>query len=198
MVFGLFLLFWWGQSLVGWHNYNGDQVDHGQRAVAYAHYLTTSHFWEATAENWESEFFQMGFFVILTVYLKQRGSAESSKYPDEETPGEGSEQKPGQRAGFLYRNSLSLALIGLFLASFAVHVWSGALEYNHEQLLHGGQRVSPLAFLGTSELWFQSLQNWQSEFLAIGAMVVLTISLRQEGSSQSKKVDAPNGQTGDE
>lgn len=211
VVFGLFLLFWVGQSLAGFRNYNGDQVDHHQKAVTYAGYLHTSHFWEATGENWESEFLQMGCFVILTVHLKQRGSAESNPYPGEEGgKGEadsGGSQPPGadapapaRRGGFaalLYRNSLSIALFVLFLLSFAVHVVSGAMEYSQEQIEHGGRAVSALEFLGTSQLWFQSLQNWQSEFLAIGAMVVLTISLRQQGSSQSKAVEAPNSQTGD-
>jgi len=203
VVFVLFLLFWVGQSVVGWKTYNEDQVEHGQKPAAYATYLGTSHFWEATTENWESEFLQMGFFVVLTVHLRQRGSAESNKYPDEEQKTGEVESGPngkavGKPSSPLYRNSLSLALLGLFLASFVFHVISGAREYNEQQLGHGGEPVSALEFLGTSELWFQSLQNWQSEFLAIGAMVVLTVFLRQEGSSQSKSVDAPNGQTGND
>lgn len=210
VVFGLFLLFWVGQSIAGFKSYNEDQVDHQQRTVTYPGYLRTSHFWEATGENWESEFLQMGCFVILTVHLRQRGSAESNPYPDEEDgkgeagPGGGqppAADAPVQRGGFsalLYRNSLSIALLLLFLFSFAIHVVSGAEAYSQEQIEHGGQAVSALEFLGTSQLWFQSLQNWQSEFLAIGAVVVLTISLRQAGSSQSKPVEAPGSQTGDE
>ncbi|WP_235610156.1 DUF6766 family protein [Deinococcus aerius] len=210
VVFGLFLLFWGGQSFAGFKNYNEDQVGHQQRTVTYTQYLHTSHFWEATGENWESEFLQMGFFVVLTVYLKQRGSSESNPYPDEEQGGEaesgGSQASPaapvpvnrGGLALVLYRNSLSIALLVLFLLSFAIHVISGAMEYSQEQIEHGGQAVTPLQFLETSQLWFQSLQNWQSEFLAIGAMVVLTIYLRQVGSSQSKPVEAPNSQTGEE
>lgn len=209
VVFGLFLLFWWGQSLAGFKNYNEDQVSHRQHTVTYSQYLRTSHFWEATGENWESEFLQMGFFVILTVHLKQRGSAESNKYPDEEGGGEDAGKgqvrpdspAPVKRGGLglmLYRNSLSAALLLLFLLSFVIHVVAGAEAYSQEQIEHGGQAVSALHFLGTSELWFQSLQNWQSEFLAIGMIVVLSIYLRQVGSSQSKPVEAPHSETGDQ
>lgn len=151
VVLGCFLLFWVGQSVAGLDSYNQDRASHRPRTVTYSQDLRTSHFWEATSENWESEFMQMGFFVVLTVYLKQRGSAASNPYPDEPQGQEqqrkqerASGQAPdaGRRAGRLYRNSLSLALLVLFGVSFAVHVVSGALTYSQEQLEHGQKAVT--------------------------------------------------------
>jgi hypothetical protein len=209
----LFILFFFtlivGQSIVGQREYNNDQQEHGQPTVAYTEYLATSHFLEATMENWESEFLQMFIFIVLTVFLYQRGSAES-KDPDEEEevdrdPRNSQDKKdapwPVRRGGFvlkLYENSLGLAFLILFLISFFLHAVGGAGQYNQDQLEHGagGQPVSAFAYMCTSRFWFESLQNWQSEFLAIGLMVVLTIWLRQKGSPESKPVDAPHDQTG--
>jgi hypothetical protein len=97
----------------------------------------------------------------------------------------------------LYRHSLSLAFLLLFFVSFALHAAGGAREYSEEQVLHGGEAVSTLEYVATARFWFESFQNWQSEFLAIGSMVVLSIFLRQQGSPESKPVDAPHGETGD-
>jgi hypothetical protein len=210
----LFILFFFtfivGQSVVGHREYNNDQREHGQPGVAYAEYLLTSHFLEATMENWESEFLQMYVFIMLTVFLYQKGSAES-KDPDKQEAVDrdprGSRDKrdapwPVRRGGFvlkLYENSLSLVFLILFLISFFLHAVGGAGEYNQDKFEHGGagQRISVLAYMGTSRFWFESLQNWQSEFLAIGMMVLLTIWLRQKGSPESKPVDAPHDQTGE-
>jgi len=199
----LFLVFWIAQSLVGYHEYNQDQQEHGQRQITYSQYLRTGAFVEATAENWESEFLQMFFYVLLTAFLVQKGSAES-KWPDpnedesEETP---EELKPGPvRAGGwklkLYEHSLSLAFLALFLLSFVVHGMGGAREYSQEQLEHGQPAVSALGYFATSRFWFESFQNWQSEFLAVLAMVVLSIWLREKNSPESKRVEAPHSETG--
>lgn len=209
-LFGLFLLFLVGQSITGWQVYNDDAHEHGQRGVALIAYFRTGHFWEAVFENWESEFFQMAAYVGLTACLYQRGSAESKKLPDEgenpqdEDPGAKRDQAgvpwPVRVGGWrlwLYERSLCTALSLLFLISFIGHVLGGAKEYSEEQLAHGHHAVTTLQFLGTWQFWFESMQNWQSEFLAVFTLVVLSIWLRGKGSSQSKPVAAPHRQTGD-
>src|SRR5215207_8036061 len=208
--FGLFfLVFVFGQSLAGHRAYNEEQVDHGEAEVGYGEYLTSAHFGEATFENWESEFLQMGAYVLLTVWLRQRGSAESKKLEGEEAVDEDPSKHRGdpdapwpvRRGGValvLYRNSLSIAFLVLFLLSWWLHAVTGASEYSAEQIAHGGQSVDTLQFLTRAQFWFESLQNWQSEFLAVAAIVVLTIYLRQQGSPESKPVHAPHSETGSE
>jgi hypothetical protein len=203
---GLFLAALAGQSLAGWHEHNEEQREHGQPAVPYLEYLAGAHFWEATTENWESEFLQMGFYVVFTAFLFQRGSSES-KDPDAEedvdadpfTSTRPDAPWPVKRKGWilrLYQHSLSLAFLLLFLTSFAGHAVSGAREQNADRLAHGEPPLSVLEYVGSSTFWFESLQNWQSEFLAVLAMVVLSIFLRQRGSPESKPVDAPHHETG--
>lgn len=203
----LFALFLVGHSAVGHREYNNEQRSHGEPEVGYGSYLTSAHFLESVTENWESEFFQMFGYVILTAFLFQKGSAES-KNPDEpeqvdrdprRSSGRRDAPWPVRRGGLilrLYEHSLSLAFLALFLACFALHAVSGAREFSAEQLFHGESGVSVLRYLGTSKFWFESLQNWQSEFLAIAAMVVLTIHLRERGSPESKPVGAPHEETG--
>jgi hypothetical protein len=179
----------------------------GAAAQGYWHYLTTGHFGEAIFENWESEFLQMGSYVLLTAYLLQRGSPESKPLdqtdrPDDD-PDNATADSPqlSRRRGLpqiLYRNSLSIALLGFFVLSFLGHLLSGTAEYNEEQALQtGAPPITVIRFLGTAQFWFQSMQNWQSEFLAVGALIVLSIVLRQHGSPQSKPVTAPHHQTGE-
>jgi hypothetical protein len=210
VLFGLFFLsFIVGQSIVGHREHNNDQQEHGQPTITYVEYLGSTHFLEATMENWESEFLQMFFYVILTVFLYQKGSAES-KDPDEEEavdrdPKLSKDKKdapwPVRKGGWvlkLYENSLALAFALLFLLSFFLHAVGGKGVYNEEQLTHGGEQVSTIAYMGTSRFWFESLQNWQSEFLAMGAMVLFSVWLRQKGSPESKPVDSPHSKTGSE
>lgn len=205
----MFLLFWIGQSLAGHAEYNAEQESHGEARLSYGAYLSSSHFWEATTENWESEFLQISAFVILTAILFQKGSAESKKL-DGSNPSDRDPRKtrpkpdapwPVRRGGvalWLYERSLAIAFVFLFLVSFVLHVLSGAADYRAEQLTHGGTGPPTLmAYIGTSRFWFESLQNWQSEFLSIAAMVVLSIFLRQKGSPESKPVDSPHSETGE-
>lgn len=205
-----FLLFLVGQAVAGMYEYNDDQQQHGRPTADFIGYLNTPHFMEATMENWESEFLQMFAFVVLTACLFQKGSAESKKL-DEEEPVDRDPRKsrnkkdapwPVRKGGLilrLYEHSLSLAFLFLFLMSFTLHAVSGAREYNESQREHGQyEEVTTLEFMGTSQFWFESLQNWQSEFLAVGAMVVLSIFLRQRGSPESKPVDSPHSETGGE
>lgn len=207
-MFTLFFFSFVGQYLTGIAQYNEDRETHRMPPVGYVEYLTEGHFIEATFENWESEFLQMGMYVVLTVFLYQKGSSES-KDPDklervdiipEKSLLDKDTPAPVLRGGWrlkLYENSLSIALFSLFAASFALHAYGGAKEYSIEQLTHGEPPVSMLEFMQTSQFWFESFQNWQSEFLSIGAMVVLSIFLRQKGSPESKPVDSPHSATGD-
>jgi hypothetical protein len=205
-MFGLFVVFVTAQSVAGLFDYNSTQMEHGRPPVGYVQYLRSGDFVEAVFENWESEFLQMGSYVVLTAYLYQRGSAES-KDPDAEDPDAayGEDQRradapwPVRRGGLalkIYENSLGIALLAIFVFSFALHGIGGAEAYSQEQVEHGARPVSTLQYLGTSRMWFESFQNWQSEFLAIGAMVVLSIYLRQRGSPESKPVAAPHAKTG--
>ena len=169
-MFGLFLLFLISQSIVGYYDYNNDQHDHQKSSISYTVYLTRGHFWATVFENWESEFLQMGAYVILTVFLFQRGSAES-KDPQrqeavDEDPGQHQHdpQAPGpvRKGGLalkLYAHSLSTALFLLFFVSFLGHAASGTTAYNEEQREHGGAPVSMFQYVGTSRFWFESFQN---------------------------------------
>jgi hypothetical protein len=206
-MFGVFAVTLIGLGFAGWGEFNQDRSDHGQPAVSLVEYVSTPAFGEAVFENWESEFLQMGAYVLLTAFLFSRGSAES-KDPDrnaaqDEDPRTADKRRrvpaPVRRGGLaltLYEHSLSIALFGIFFVSFGLHAVTGAAEYSQEQLVHGGQAVSPVAYLGTSRFWFESLQNWQSEFLAVGALITLSIVLRQRGSPESKPVAATHSRTG--
>jgi hypothetical protein len=207
VMFGIFAVTLLGLVFVGYRDYNNEQSDHGEAGVSLTGYVTTGHFSEAVFENWESEFLQMGAYVVLTVMLFQRGSAES-KDPDSPEPvDEDPRQRrdaadapwPVHRGGLLlrvYEHSLAIALFALFLISFVLHAIAGAREYSLEQAQHGGAGVTTLEYVRSAHFWFESLQNWQSEFLAVGAIVVLSIFLRQRGSPESKPVAAPHAETG--
>ena len=208
VLFSVFALFWAGQSVTGWRVEVGELEEHGRQPVTYAAYVTSGAFLESTAENWESEFLQMAAYVFLTVFLRQKGSAESKKLEGKEKvdadPRSARDDPhapwPVRRGGAfvlkLYENSLGLAFVVLFLGSFLLHAQGGAVDYNEEQALHGGAPVTLGGYLLTSRFWFESLQNWQSEFLAVGSIVVLSIFLRQRGSPESKPVAAPHAETG--
>ncbi|HWL40666.1 MAG TPA: DUF6766 family protein [Gemmatimonadaceae bacterium] len=207
-MFLLFAVSLVGQVFAGHRVHNEDQRDHSQPAVALSEYLRSGHFVEAVFENWESEFLQMAAFVVLTAFLYQKGSPESRKLegePDLDKHPTKSKKKnspwPVHRGGLLlklYSHSLSIALFLLFAISFVLHAAGGAREYTQEQLEHGtGGPVGTLSYMGTSRFWFESFQNWQSEFLSVGALIVLSIFLRERGSPESKPVDAPHSETGE-
>jgi hypothetical protein len=206
----MFLLFSFslaGQSITGFMEYNDDQESHNGSEVSFPSYLLSGHFVEAVFENWESEFLQMSSYVLLTVFLFQKGSSES-KDPDkeekvDEDPREAKNKDapgPVRKGGLtlkLYENSLTITLFLLFLLSFLLHAIGGHDAYNNEQMEHGGETVSVIGYLATSRVWFESFQNWQSEFLAVISLVVLSIFLREKDSTESKEIEAPNSQTGD-
>jgi hypothetical protein len=203
----LFVVFLCGQAVSGWLNYDEQRTEHGRVPKSFTEYLHTGAFGEAVFENWESEFLQMGVYVILTVFLFQRGSSES-KDPDkkeavDEEPSRSRHRKnaplPVRKGGVLlsiYNYSLFIAFMALFAISFAGHAIFGLRAYNEEALEHGQAAVTVGGYMTSSQFWFESLQNWQSEFLAIFCIVVFSIWLRQKGSPESKPVATPHHSTG--
>ncbi|MFF1829051.1 DUF6766 family protein [Paenarthrobacter sp. NPDC058040] len=204
---GLFVAFLGGMIISGAANYSEEQQTHGGQPVGILEYLTTGSFVEAVFENWESEFLQMAMYVVLTIFLFQKGSSESKPMgkaaPQDEDPraAKASEKTPWpvKRGGWvlkIYEHSLAALLGILFLASFAMHAIGGTSAYNEEQLSHGLPPVSTWEYLGSSQFWFESFQNWQSEFLAVGVLVGASVYLRQRGSPESKPVAEPHYETG--
>jgi hypothetical protein len=204
---GLFLVFFCGMVISGASDYSEDQLAHGGQAVSIAEYLGTGAFLEATFENWESEFLQMGMYVILTVFLFQKGSSESKPMgkdaPQDQDPRDvpvkAATPWPVRRGGWvlkLYEHSLSIMFLLLFLASVTLHAVGGSEEYSQEQQSHGQPGVTILGYLATSRFWFESFQNWQSEFLAVAVLVGASVYLRERGSPESKPVAEPHYETG--
>lgn len=203
----LFLFFFAlaGQIFFGLTEYNNDLIELGGSTVSLGKYLSSGHFFEATFENWESEFLQMALLVWLTIFLRQQGSSESKKLDEEEEVDREPDASksdapwPVKRGGLylkVYKNSLGLSLFLLFLLSFILHVYGSLKDANRENILKGKPLEAVGNYLVDSRLWFESFQNWQSEFLSIFAIIVLSIFLRQHKSPQSKPVDASNSETG--
>jgi len=197
------IIFWVGQAYTGWKEYNNEREDYGKPEVAFKEYLSTGHFLQSTFENWESEFLQMALYVVLTISLRQKGSSESKKlYEPEEVD---REPKPSPEAPWpvrkggiwlkLYSHSLSIAFFTLFALSFCLHFYGSIRYYNEEQIELGKPTETWQQYLTNSHFWFESFQNWQSEFLAVASIVLLSIWLRQKGSPESKPVDAPHWET---
>jgi|SRR4051812_1512237 hypothetical protein len=204
---GLFIVFFVGMIISGTATYNEQQQEHGSTEhISVAQYLTTGDFVEATFENWESEFLQMGMYVVLTAFLFQKGSSESKPIdeaaPQDQDPRQAKHDPaapwPVHRGGLvlaLYEHSLAIAFFVLFFASLALHAVGGRAAFNEEQVEHGQATVSVWQYLTTSQFWFESMQNWQSEFVAVAAIVGLSIFLRQRGSAESKPVAEPHRHT---
>jgi hypothetical protein len=199
----LMVIFLTGQYYSGWKQYNEERTKQHKQEIKLSAYYRSAHFIEATFENWESEFLQMALYVLLTISLRQKGSIESKKLDEEEdvdrTPVPGKDSPwPVRKGGIIlkiYQNSLSIAFAILFVLSFALHFYGSYIDYMFVE--EGNAPLTKWKYLLSSKLWFESFQNWQSEFLAIFCLVVFSIWLRQKGSPQSKPVDAPNSETGD-
>lgn len=196
-----------GQWLTGWHVATSDALRHGRATISLFAYTGSDEFLSSVFENWESEFLQMAAYVVLTAYFIQRGSAES-KNPDAPTrDGDLAAQAtapdaprivgwgPVWRA--LYARSLGIALGLLFVLSFLMHWMHSAKAAAAEALEHGEAAPTMLGYLADPQLWFESFQNWQSEFLSTAVLVVLSIFLRQRESPESKGVAVPHSQTGE-
>lgn len=208
-VFGLlFLGALVGQAISGLFEYNNQQIAEGAATVSFWQYVTSSDFAVDVAENWQSEYLQFFLYIFVTVWLIQRGSPES-KLPKDVGAGTDEEQRLGAyatdrspawaRAGgwrtTLFSNSLGLIMGVLFLLSWLAQSVAGVVVYNAEQLADHEPTVTWLGYLGSADFWNRTLQNWQSEFLAIGSMAVLSVYLRQRGSPESKPVGAPHDTT---
>jgi hypothetical protein len=205
----LFLASLVGQSLAGHRVFNEEALEHGSQTISYVRYLVSSHFGEAVVENWQSEFLQFASFILATVWLIQRGSNESKK-PEETGLESDAQQLVGPHAKHasprwaklggwrtaLYSNSLLIVMTAAFFGSWFGQSVTGWTEYNDEQREHQQTSVSWPSYLARADFWEKTLQNWQSEFLAVGTMAVFTIYLRQRGSPESKPVGAPHNQTG--
>jgi hypothetical protein len=205
--FGLFVVFFVGMIASGTAVYNDEQIEHGSPSdLSVWQYLATGDFVEATFENWESEFLQMGMYIVLTAYLYQRGSSESKpldrRAPQDQDPRSAPLTPhtpwPVRRGGWVltaYENSLAVAFFVLFFASWALHALGGSRAYSEELVAHGRPAVTVWRYVTTSQFWFESMQNWQSEFIAVAAIVGLSIFLRQRRSAESKPVADPHRET---
>jgi hypothetical protein len=205
----LFLAALSGQAVAGHISYNQEQLEHGEHAISFGRYLTSSSFGRAVAENWQSEYLQFMLFMLATVWLLQRGSPESKELDkagpeSDEQQSVGSAAKPespswaaagGWRTA-VYSNSLLILMSLIFLGSWFAQSVTGWTEFNDQQVTHHEPTVSWLGYLGQADFWEATLQNWQSEFLAIGSFAVFAIYLRQRGSPESKPVGEAHDSTG--
>src|SRR5215211_1274881 len=198
-----------GQAIAGHAAYNQEQLAHGEPAVSLGRYVTSSDFGRAVLENWQSGYLQFMLFILATVWLLQRGSPET-KEPGEEGVESARKQRIGSwadedspalaKAGgpraAVYSNSLLIVMLIIFLGSWFAQSVTGWTDFNQQQATHGEPTLSWLSYLGSAEFWEATLQNWQSEFLAVGSFAAFTIYLRQRGSPESKPVGAPHEATG--
>ena len=210
LVFGvLFLGALVGQAVAGWKLFNAEQAAEGLGRLTLPHYLASADFAVDVAENWQSEYLQFLLYLLLTVWLLQKGSPESKELDSAGRESE-KEQKIGRyatadsprwarvggwRTG-VYSSSLALAMAAIFLASWLAQSVAGWAAFNETRLQRLQDPVGWGAYLLNADFWARTLQNWQSEFLAVGSMAVLSIDLRQRGSPESKPVGQPHDSTG--
>jgi hypothetical protein len=200
----LFVISLLAQALTGWQEHNNTLEEAGKSDISFGAYFNTGHFISSTFENFQSEFLQMALYVILTISLRQQGSSESKKLDGkEEVDREPKNSKdapyPVKKGGWLlklYSVSLSAAFGILFFISWGMHLYGSLLDHNEEQALNGKPSLSLSQYIGEPSFWFETFQNWQSEFLSVAAIVIFSIYLRQKGSPESKPVDAPHNETG--
>ena len=212
VAFGLlFLASLVGQAISGHNQVNHEQLLHHGDPMGLWHYVTSSLFWADVMENWQSEYLQFSLYIFATVFLIQKGSNESKK-PERVGRESDEQQQLGEhvvrdsprwaRVGGLrtaiYSNSLLLVMTSIWMSSWLAQSITGRIGYNAEQLDHQAAPVSWTTYVTTSDFWNRTLQNWQSEFLAVGSMVILSVYLRQRGSPESKPVGAPHAETASE
>jgi hypothetical protein len=204
----LFLATLVGHSFAGQHAYNAEQLAHDSEPLSWSRYVFSSHFGEAVIENWQSEWLQFMVFAMATIWFLQKGSNESKEldqaglesdqrqrvkgYADERSP---LWAKVDDFRRTMYENSFVIVMAVIFFASWFVQSLTAWNEFNDDQRQHGESTVPWLTYLDRADFWEKTLQNWQSEFLAVGTMVVFTIYLRQRGSPESKPVGAPHDET---
>jgi hypothetical protein len=210
LVFGLlFLLALVGQAIAGWKQFNAEQLAGGFGEIGLGRYLTSADWAVDVAENWQSEYLQFLLYILGTVWLVQRGSPESKELgksglesdQDQQVGRRATDRSPrwahvgGWRTA-LFSWSLALVMGSIFLASWLVQSVAGWAAYDETQLQQLQDPISWPDYLVNADFWARTLQNWQSEFLAVGSMAVLSVYLRQRGSPESKPVGAPHDATG--
>ncbi len=193
-----------GQAIAGHNLFNAEQVQHREAPISFWRYLSSSHFGQGVTENWQSEYLQFALYAMATIWFLQRGSPESKELDkagtesdeDQKVRGHADEESPrwakvgGWRTA-IYSNSMILVMSAIFFTSWLAQSLTGWRVFNDEQSEHGDALVSWWSYVGSSDFWEATFQNWQSEFLAVGSFVVLAIYLRQRGSPESKPVGAP-------
>jgi hypothetical protein len=197
------------QAIAGHADFNEDQLRHDNPEMSLGRYVLSSHFGVAVLENWQSEYLQFTLFILSTVWLLQRGSPESKELDKAGTESDADQRvsvhaRPDSPAWAkvdglrrrVYENSLLIVMAAIWLGSWFTQSITGVSEYNSELLDHHQLPVSWLTYLGRADFWERTLQNWQSEFLAVGSMAILAVYLRQRGSPESKPVGAAHGSTG--
>jgi hypothetical protein len=198
-----------GQAFAGHADFNEDQLRHNDPTMSLGRYVLSSHFGVAVLENWQSEYLQFTLFILATVWLLQRGSPESKELHKTGRESD-KDQMVGRHAGerspkwakahdlrrTLYENSLLIVMAAIWIGSWVAQSITGVAEYNTERLDHHQLPVSWTEYLGRADFWEKTLQNWQSEFLAVGSMAILAVYLRQRGSPESKPVGAAHDATG--
>jgi uncharacterized protein DUF6766 len=198
-----------GQAIAGHALHNEEAVAHGGAEISLWRYVTSSDFGNAVMENWQSEYLQFMLFMLATVWLLQRGSPESKEIDkagveskkDQKIEEHARQDSPlwarvgGVRTA-LYSNSLLIAMAIIFVGSWFAQSVTGWTTFNAEQADHAEATVSWWSYIGSATFWEATLENWQSEFLAVGSFAVLAIFLRQRGSPESKPVGAPHDATG--
>jgi hypothetical protein len=198
-----------GQAIAGHALHNNDAMAHHGTPMSFWRYIVSSDFGNAVMENWQSEYLQFMLFMLATVWLVERGSPES-KQPGEQGTESDEEQAVGEHARpaspdwakprgvktYIYSNSLLIVMSIIFFGSWFAQSVTGWTEFNAQQVDHHEATVSWLGYVGSADFWEATLQNWQSEFLAVGSFVAITVFLRQRGSPESKPVGAPHDATG--
>jgi hypothetical protein len=198
-----------GQSIAGHADFNEQQISHGDPTMSFGRYVLSSEFAVDVMENWQSEYLQFSLLILGTVWLLQRGSPESKEL-DKAGRERDEDQKVGEHAQLnsprwakvagirrtIYENSLLLVMGAIWLGTWFAQSVAGHVQYNSERLDHHLDPVSWASYLGRPDFWNRTLQNWQSEFLAVGSMAILAVYLRQRGSPNSKPVGSPHGSTG--
>lgn len=201
----LFALALVGQSIAGFFRNNSELADHGMPTIGFGEFVTSSDFLVDVAENWQSEFLQFFLFIAATIWLVQRGSPESKK-PGDEGPGDDEDQSIGAHARgdsprwarlggwrtVIYGNSLLIVMGAVFILSWLAQSLGGLAVMNEENAMHGAAAITWFDYVISADFWDRTLQNWQSEFLAVGTMVAFSIYLRQRGSAESKPVGVPH------
>jgi hypothetical protein len=198
-----------GQAIAGNAEFNNEAIAHGSETKSFWSYVISPDFGQAVMENWQSEYLQFTLFIVATVWFVQKGSPESKELDKVGLESE-KDQKIGEYAdarspkwararGFklwLFSNSLLLVMGTIWIGSWLAHSLTGWRVYNEEAVDHDESTLGWVQYLGSADFWETTLQNWQSEFLAVGSMAVLAIYLRQRGSPESKPVGAAHEATG--